>query len=237
MTTASYEKIFELYYTLYRAESTVPTSSDDEFIIGKRFANEAIARWANYDGVYWKELFTTLVTSGEGTTATTGTSEYDCPDDFREAGGYVSIKDTAGSTVRRYPIIEPQEAQFKGEGANYAYFTGNPSDGYVMHLNPAADTSIDGMTIDYVYYKKPTQFGTSSKSVTECPNAEFIAHRMLAMRYRASRNPFYQDALRDSEDALKIMKMDNDSGSWANPWKLADNSGAQFGSSRGGSIF
>jgi hypothetical protein len=33
---------------------------------------------------------------------------------------------------------------------------------------------------------------------------------------------------------LKIMKMDNDSGSWANPWKLSDHSGATWGQENGG---
>ena len=57
MTT--YSDIFTAYYTLYRSEATVPASTDDEYTIGLRFANEAISRWANYDSTYWKELFTT----------------------------------------------------------------------------------------------------------------------------------------------------------------------------------
>ena len=61
------------------------------------------------------------------------------------------------------------------------------------------------------------------------PNPYFIVHRMLAQQFRASRNPYYSSALRDAEDALKIMQIDNNSGSWANPWSQADNSGTVFG--------
>lgn len=233
MTTPSFDNIFSLFYTLYRAEATVPVSTDDEYAIALRFANEAVARWSNYDGTYWKELFTTLVAEGEGTVLSTGVTTYDAPENFREAGGFIKVLDANGNSVRNYPIIDPQEAQFRTDATHYAYFTGDPGNGVTLNINPSPDAAINGLRLDYVYYKKPTEFA-SGGDVTECPNVEYIVHRMLAMRYRASRNPYYQDAMNDAEDALKIMQMDNNSGSWANPWRLADNSGAQFGASSGG---
>jgi hypothetical protein len=60
-------------------------------------------------------------------------------------------------------------------------------------------------------------------------NPYFIVHRMLANRYRVSRNPFYTDALRDAENALGKMKMANDSGNWADPWSVQDRSGTNWG--------
>lgn len=231
MTTATYDNIFSLFYTLYRAEATVPSSTDDEYTIGLRFANEAIARWANYDGTYWKDLFTTAQTNSTGgvVTITTGTKTYAAPTAFREAGGYVKIVNSLGNTVQSYPILEPQEAQFKDDNSNYAYFTTAAGGAATLHLNPAPDASINGMAIDYVYYKKPTEL-TTGTDTTECPNTEYIVHRMLASRFRASRNPYYSSALRDSEDALKTMQIDNNSGSWANPWSLSDHSGSSWGS-------
>lgn len=236
MTTPSFDNIFQLYYTLYRAEKTVPISTDDEYVLAMRFANEAIARWSHYDGTYWKELFTTVVAEGEGTVISTGVTDYDAPENFREAGGFIKILDANGNTIRNYPIIEPQDAQFRGDQSPYAFFTGDPGNGATLHLNPSPDAALNGLRINYVYYKKPTEF-TAGGDETECPNTEYICHRMLAMRYRASRNPYYQDAMNDAEDALKTMQMDNNSGSWADPWKLADNSGAQFGAESGGSFF
>lgn len=239
MTTPTFDNIFSLYYTLYRAEATVPTSADDEYTIALRFANEAVARWANYEGTYWKELFTTAQTNSAGgvVTITTGTSTYACPTAFREAGGYIKILDANGNTTRTYPIIEPQVAQFRDDNSSYAYFTTAAGGVDTLHLNPVPDNAINGLRIDYVYYKNPTEF-TTGASTTELGNTEYIAHRMLAQRFRASRNPYYQDALRDAEDALKTMQIDNNSGSWANPWIVPDNSGAHFGDSFGsGSIF
>lgn len=226
----NYDSIFTAYYRQYRAEATVPTSSDDEFTIGLSLANEAISRWANYDGVYWKELYTTAQTEGTGATLTitAGDTTYPAPTAMREAGGFVKILDPSGNTVRNYPILEPQEAQFRSDESQYCYFTGNPTAGFTLNLNPAPDTAINGFDIDYVYYKKATEF-TAGSSTTEMANPYFIVHRMLANRFRASRNPYYTSALRDAEDALKIMKLDNDSGNWASPWSVPDNSGSSWG--------
>lgn len=224
----SFDEIFTAYYTLFRAESDIPTSEDEEYIVAMRLANEAINRWAFYDNTYWKELFTTLQVSGDGdTTVSTGQTEYDCPEDFQEAGGFVKVKDGA-TTLQTYQILEPQQAQFRNDLSTYAYFTGSPVEGYVLHLNPAPAISLNAKDIDYVFYKKPTVI-TSGTDITEMPDPYFIVNRMLGQQFRANRNPYYQSAKNDAENALKQMQMTNNSGSWANPWKLTDTSGSQWG--------
>lgn len=222
----TYDEIFSAYYNLYRADSDTPSSTDDEYSIGMKLANEAINHWVTYDGTYWRELFGN--TLEEGITVVTGTTAYDVPDNFAEAGGLIKVLDSSDKTVQTYNIVDSPEAQFKGDNSTYAYFSGSPADGYVLNLNPSPGSSLNGKTIQYWYYKKPTEF-TTGTDVTEMSNPYFIVHRMLANRFRASRNPYYQGALRDAENALAKMKMDNDSGSWANPWKLPDRSGSQFG--------
>jgi hypothetical protein len=224
-----YDAIFEAYYNLYRLEAATPGTTDDEYVIGMRLANEAINRWANYDGTYWNTLFTTLQTQDDGDkTFVLAQSDYAAPTDFKEAGGYVKVLDVAGNTVRRIPIIEPNEAQFRSDQASYCYFTGDPNNGFTLHINGAIDTSIAGFSMDYIYYKKPTLF-TAGTSVTEMPDPYFAVNRMLAQRFRGSRNPYYASAKADAEDGLKTMQAENNSGSWANPWKLADNSGTVWG--------
>lgn len=296
MTSENYDDIFSAYYTLYRNEASVPSSSDDEYTIGMRLANEALSRWANYDGTYWKDLFDTNQNDGSGSqTIVTGTTKYSGPSNMREAGGIIKIKNSSGNTVRTYPIIQPEEAQFKGAGTEYAYFTNSPlyyntgtasqsgstitgvgttwtadmvgmqfvfvtgesatitafssttsltvsvsrtiassayrilTKGFTLNISPAPDSSINGMDIDYVYYKKPTLY-TSGSSRSEIPDPYFVVHRMLANRFRSSRNPYYSSAFKDAEEALKVMQFDNNSGTWADPWKLADNSGSNWGS-------
>lgn len=291
----NFTNIFEAYYNLYRAEADTPATTDDEYTIAIRLANEAINRWANYDGTYWKELFTTnTLDNSSGTqTITTGTSVYIAPSNFKEAGGNVSITNSDG-IMRRYPIIETNQIQFLNESSSYAYFrpnmtyysTGTASQttttitgvgttwtaamvgmqfqfvtgetatitaftsttvltasvsqtvasgtykivsrNYNLVLNPAPDDAINGMNINYDYYQKPTLI-TSGATVSECPEPYFIINRMLAQRFRVSRNPYYGSAKADAEDALRTMQLSNNSGSWANPWKVADNSGSSWG--------
>jgi hypothetical protein len=224
-----FDDVFEAYYTQYRLEAEIPASTDDEYPIARRLCNEAINRWAGYDGTYWRELFTTLSLAGETQTIATATIEYSAPDDFKEAGGFLTLRDPdTNATVQRIPIIEPQDAQFKGDDSVYCFFTGDPSNGHTLHINPTPTAPLIGCTLDYVYYKKPTLMVDGS-SATEMREPYFMVHRMLANRFRGSRNPYYGSAKTDAEDVLKTMKMTNDSGNWADPWKLPDNSGSSWG--------
>lgn len=299
----SFDDIFTQYYNLFRADSDVPASTDDEYTVGMRMANEAINRWANFDGTYWRELFTTLQLDGGGTQViTTGTTTYLAPGNFKEAGGFVKVLDASSNVSSAYPIIDPQEVQFRDTNSNYAYFTkgqnyystGTASQttttvtgvgttftsamvgmqiqyasgevatitafgsttsltvsptqtvtsttykivnpGYTLKINPAPTSTLNGLHIDYVYYKYPSRFTTGS-SRTEMADSYFIVHRMLANQFRASRNPYYTSAKADAENALKQMQIDNNSGTWANPWSMADNSGTVWGGSSNGSFF
>lgn len=223
------EALFAIYYTLYRTEADTPNTSDDEFIIFKALTTEAITRWANYDNTFWKELYQTLQVEQDGDlTVTLGTTDYNTPANMRIAGGYIRLFDDNGTTKVRIPIIEPQEAQFKSDTTRYAFFTGDPQNGFTLHLNPEPDEAIAGLNMDYVYYKIPDTLDTVS-SLPQMTQPMFIVHRCLANRFRGSRNPYYQTAKNDAEDVLRTMQLENNSGNWSNPWKLADNSSGRFG--------
>lgn len=224
----NFTAIFTAYYTQYRGVATIPASTDNEYTIGLRLANEALTRWANYDNTFWQSLFTTAVDSGEVGNAISGTASYDAPEDFKAGGGKVRLLDSSSNTYSTYPILNPEDYQFKGDTTKYAYFSGSPVEGYTLHLNPTPGTNENGKAIQYDYYKNPTLYTTGS-DISEIPNAYFIVHRMLANRFRTSRNPYYVDALRDAEDALRIMQMENNSGSWANPFVMADRSSTTWG--------
>lgn len=225
----TFNDIFEAYYNLYRAEGTTPDNTDDEYIIALRLANEALARWANFDGTYWNQLYTTLIAAEDGgKTIATGQSEYECPSDMREPGGMIKLI-SGTDTVKSIRVVQPHETQFENPEADYCYFTGSPATGFVLNFNLAPTIELNGYEINYIYYKNPTEY-TTGTDISEIPDPYFLVHRMLAMRFRASRNPYYQSALRDSEDALRIMQVDNNSGSWNNPWKLTDHSGSVWGS-------
>jgi hypothetical protein len=225
----TFDEIFQAYYTLYLMESDTPTSEDEEYTIALRLCNEAIRRWENYDGTKWRELYTTRVTSGDGSgQIQTGVVDYDCPDDFKEPGGHVKLYDSNGALQQQYRIIDVQDVQFEGQQSTYCYFTGDPGNGYTMHLNPVPTSNMNGWTIDYVYYKQATML-EAGEDATEVPMPYFCVYRMLANRFRGSRNPYYTTAIQEAEDALKTMLLQNNTGSWGNPWQVKDRSNAPFG--------
>jgi hypothetical protein len=227
------QTLFADYYTQYRGQAQVPAFTDPEYTIFISYAREAIGRWASYDNTYWRELFTKLSEASDGdSTIVLGQTAYACPSDMKEVGGYLRVIDpTTGATARRYMIIDPNEAQFKVDSGYYCYFTGDPQNGFTMTMNPTPDSAIIGFPFDYVYYKLPTFWDSTSQptDTTEMSEPYFIVHRALAARFRSTRNPYYNTAKGDGEDVLKIMQMNNNSGSWANPWQLEDNTGTQWG--------
>jgi hypothetical protein len=223
------DELFKAYYYQYRVESDTPNKEDDEYVIFTGLANEAINRWANYDNTFWKELWNTLQISGDGDSKLgTGNTEYATPDDMRIAGGKIRVYDDTGTTLQRINIIEPQDVQFQSDLASYAYFIGDPNNGFTLNINPEPVDSQDGLNLNYIYYKKPTLL-TKPTSISEMTQPYFIVHRSLANRFRGSRNPYYQSAKSDAEDVLQTMKMENNSGNWNDPWELADNSTGRFG--------
>lgn len=225
----TFNEIFAAYYTQYRGEAQIPDSTDDEYIVALELANEAINHWKNYDATYWNELWTTHTADGTGDqTLAANTTEYTLSTAMREIGGDVRVKDSDGKLLKTYKLIEPHEKQFQSTEGSYCWLTGYPGN-FVLNLNKAPDTSLVGQNFDFDFYKEPTEF-TTGTDTTEMSNPYFIVHHILANRFRASRNwTAYQTAKRDSENALKVMQMDNNSGSWSNPWKVADNSGSSFG--------
>lgn len=230
MTNMTFADIFTAYYSQFRADSDVPTSTDDEYTVGMRLANEAINYWENYDNTYWKELWTNLQSASTGatTTITTGTQTYAAPTAFKEAGGNVRVLDTGGGILQEYPIIEPHEVQFKGTDDTYAYFTQAVTGLFTLHINPAPTSNLNGKSIDYDYYKTATLF-TTGTSTTEMANPYFIVHRMLASQFRAARNPYYTSAKSDAENTIRVMQLHNNSGTWANPMVMSDKSGSAWG--------
>lgn len=223
------DELFADYYLQYRTEADTPNSSDDEYIIFTGLSKEAINRWANYDNTFWKELYMTLQISGDGDLQIqTGINEYATPDDMRIAGGYLRLYDSSGATQRRIPIVEPQNVQFQRDSASFCYFIGDPNNGFTLMINGDIPADMDGLNMDYVYYKKPTVL-VSGGDLTEMTQPYFIVHRALANRFRGSRNPYYTSAKNDAEDVLKTMQMENNSGNWSDPWQLADNSSGRFG--------
>lgn len=228
-----FETLFGLMYTKFRGEESPPDSTDPEWEIAVRNYNAACLRMQSYDDTKWNHLYTTRMEEADGTsTVTSGTSEYETPDNMAEAPAFVDLIDSNGNRTK-YPVIQPHEVQITSRTSPYAYFTGDQNNGFTLHLNPTPDATVDGYTIDYMYYRKPILLDPNTEdgsTIIEGGDPAFYYWAMAAQRFLDSRNfPAYQVALRDSEEALKGMRLKNNSGSYYNPWSLMDTSGSGWG--------
>jgi len=147
--------------TLFEADSTVPASTEEDYIVWTALFNVAIDLWENEEGVLWKELFATLSAAADGTkTITTDTYSYACPTNFSFPVGKVRLVRSGSSTY--FTVIKPEEIQlYDDTGGNWCYFLGNPSAGYTLNFNPDLDLTT-GDTINYEYYKKATKLTTGT---------------------------------------------------------------------------
>jgi hypothetical protein len=231
-----FQQIFQEYYALFRGDSSIPAVTDPEWALGVYAGNAAIRRWYNVDAEKWDVLWTTAVAQGfsntySGTNTPT-TTTYDCPSNMGEPGGFIQLTDPVSGTYIHISVVKLQDVQFQNQANPYAYFTGGPQQGYQMVLN-FSGTSNNGWIIDFPMYALPTYFDASlnalgnvnedGTTITEVPDSSFIVNFMLGKRLFETRNPFFQQANKDSETNLKGMQLKNGTGTPGNTWNINDN--------------
>lgn len=243
--SASFQTIFEEYYTLFRGDSDVPSTTDSEWTIAVRFGNTALRRLQEVDAEDWDWLWTTASDEGESHTYTTGTDQptlttYDGPTDMVRPGGWVKVVNPADGSFFHIDVIPAYNVQRMAQAAPYAYWTGGAQTGYSLHIN-LQGTTYNGWTIDFPYYKALTLFNVRSgttpgtvaedgTTVTECPDPNYLIQSILAYRYRSTRNyPSYQTAKEDADTALQQMQMKNRKGVDGHSFNLTDTSSGVFG--------
>ena len=228
--------------SLYRGEAIPPATTDDEWPISIRNYNDGLYRLMAADDTKWNWLFKNLSDSTQVSpvlvkTLSAGVTTYAAPQDMYEPGGQYTITDTSGNSTN-YSVIQPYEAQAMDDNAYYGFFTGNRMAGFTFNINPIPSTSDAGSTIDYTYYRKPTLLIASTDdgtvedgtSIVEGFDPSYMYNHMLAQRLKVDENwSSYQVAMRDAEEALKNMKLKNNSGAFFGQWLLKDTSGSGWG--------
>lgn len=234
-----FQSIFQEYYALFRGDNTIPGITDPEWALGVYAGNRAIRRWANVDGEEWDVLWTQASAQGftytyQGTSASPQTFTYTCPDNMKKPGGFVQMTDPVSGSWIHIDVVKLNDIQFQTASQPYAYFTGGEQDGFTMTLNFSGSSNF-GWIIDFPMYMTPTYFnatlttdGTNDvqedgTTISECPDSSFIINSMLGARLFETRNPFFQEANRVAEVALKGMQLKNGTGTPGNTWNLNDN--------------
>lgn len=197
-------------HTLYENDSSTPASTDADYTIRRNLINTAINRWENDMGYLWNELWTntTLYSTGAVLTITSGTATYATPDNFRFPGGYVRIYNGT-DLVKKLRVVKPEEAQKFSATTDYAYFRGDPGNGYTLVLNPAPGTDLNGYTITYDFYKRATAMSDTTDT-PEMSDPYYIVWSVVAELNKADNNiALYESALNEAETRLKQMEVLN----------------------------
>lgn len=240
----TFKNLFGIFYNLYRGEATPPTTSDDEWPIAIRNYNDALYRIQSADDTKWNWLFQTLQNSAQSSpvlvrTLVASTRTYTAPEEMLEPGGQFQLTDSAGN-ITNYPVVQRWENQAISNNETYGYFTGNRMAGFVFNINPSPSVAngLAGLTLDYTYYRKPALLIASiddgvvetGTSIIEGCDPSYLYNHMLAQRLKVDENwSGYQVAMRDAEEALKNMKLKNNSGAFYGQWLLKDTSGTSWG--------
>ena len=208
--------------------SSAPSSSDDDYLVRRTLANEAIARWANAEGTLWNELWTPSAgATGAVTTIATNTTIYALPSNFLFLGGYVRLIDSNGNPTYYKKVDTYIQDLHDADTPGLVYVTGNANSGYNLNFFPGLNNTFPstadiGKTIKYEYYKTPNYFGNPT-DVPEMSDPWMIVHYVLAALYVQDSN--YEQADKEwaiAEGLLKEMQTKNMMGSWMQDKRVED---------------
>lgn len=215
----TFDDIFPEYFTLYRGQATnIPTSSDAEYKIALKLAQNSVRKWDRADGVEWNVLWKNFSDDGS-TVVAAGTLTYAITD-MRKPPKQITI---GGNAV---PVVDPQQVDLIASD-NIAWFTGSPTKGWTLHLKAITDDMV-GQEIDFIYLKTPNAITTGTSKI-EMSDPTFLIHDMLASRFTNARNGFAVKVHKqEAMVALQNMKIENISGTYGRSDNLGSQ-GAGFG--------
>jgi hypothetical protein len=223
MAVQTENDILNHVYSNYEGDVTNWTTTSDEYLAGRRYCNQGIAMWENYDNTKWRELYSKHENSASDIvkTITAGTYTYTCASDFREPVSYIRTVRQNVSTY--YGVIPVEEVPvYDDETSLWVYFTGSPKDGYTLNFNPEL-TLATGDTLQYEFYKYATAF-TATTSKAEMRNPFFLVHYVLWRMYKNDgEDGKAREEFQIAQQMLEQMRVDNMQGVWNQPFNINEN--------------
>ncbi|OFW53971.1 MAG: hypothetical protein A2163_07825 [Actinobacteria bacterium RBG_13_35_12] len=194
------DNAIEYLNNLYEADSTVPTSTEEDYIVWTSLFNTAVNLWENEEGILWRELFVKLANAADGDkTVTAGDYSYAVPTDFRfPASGYVWLGTAPNATA--YRVIKQEEVQlFENNTEKWCYFLMDTTP--TLEFNPQINLTT-GDTISYMYYKNATAL-TTGASTFEMSDPMFAVYYALAELKKEEGDPTAQAIATQKLEAMK----------------------------------
>lgn len=208
--------------------SSAPSSTDDDYLVRRTLANEAIARWNNAEGTLWNELWTQSAGApGAGLSILTNTTNYPLPTNFVYLGGYVRLIDSNGSPTYFKKVKQYIQDLHDADTAGLVYVTGSNNGGYQLNFFPGISNTFPstgdiGKTIKYEFYKTPNYLGSPTDS-PDMSDPWFIVHYVLSVLHAQDSN--YDQSDKEwtiAEGLLKAMQTKNMMSSWMEDDRLND---------------
>lgn len=208
---------------LYEADSTSPTSTDEDYLVWTSYFNLAINLWEMEEGMLWKELFVKLADASDGTkTTTANTFTYSVPSDFKfPASGYVWIGTAPNATAFR--VLRQEEVQlFQNDTGNWCYFLMDTTP--TLEINPLVNLKT-GSTISYMYYKNASKLSSGSDTF-EMSDPMFAVYYALA-ELKKEEGDATANAI--ATQKLEAMRTKNMMPSWFQPSRVENFTDSGFG--------
>ncbi len=198
----------QILHRLYQGDDSTPSTSDSDYTVRRSYLNDAIRQWEVED--QWRELYVTLADASDGAkTTTASTATYSAPSDFRQPVGFLRITDSSSGTETYYTFIDVDRVQLfdNDTSSKFYYVTGNPQDGYTIHIHPTPDTT--GETIAYEYYKTADTL-SSTTDVFEMSDPYYAIYYALSVLFENDgQGDRAMKALAQANDRLQRMKINN----------------------------
>lgn len=218
--------LIQVIWRKYDKSVDYPTAGSDDYNLILGYINDAIQSWgdqAHEDNIKWRELFTNLSSASSGTkTTTNATASYVCPDDFVEMSSFLKITDATGNSLY-YSYIDPDDvmANLKNDSSARIYWlTRNSTTGkWWVNISPTPTTT--GDTIEYSYYKTPTELSTGT-NIIEMGKPYFAVYHALTALFEEERPDLANVYSQKAVSVMNAMIIDNEVPPHNQSFKLRD---------------
>lgn len=207
---------------LLEGDSDTPGSTTDEYLLRRALLNQGISTWEKE--AQWRELFVKLADAADGDKTIVGAqADYDCPTDFLFPLGYLRVSTSTScdyypyKTLQSYQLIATTDTT-----TEFYYVTGNPQDGYTIHIHPTPSSAADGNTISYEYYKTADTLAATTTTPELSDPLFLVAYALYLLRRRKGDIVGSREALAEATARLDTMKERNAMTPWYTQTKIPD---------------
>lgn len=211
------EAITEIYKMYEKSSEAVDPTSED-FIVRLSYANAAIDKWENEEGMDWKELYATIsdTLDANGQFSNTVTLA-----NFKRPAHYLVI----GTT--NYGYVRPERWEVESQGSRKVYTVTGSKGTHTIKVNP----NPGAVAFTLGYRKTATKFSTGLEATQiEMSDPHFIVHDVLTLLYLDDRNNNQASyELQVAQAKMDAMKRVNETAPFYQPSQIDDDSFKGFG--------